>query len=121
MSVRKLLPVVAETSESNLCATSCDGACCQAGVTIALYPDEAERMTREYGATLEQQGDVNLLGYGSYEFLENCPNLTITEQMGICAVWGDEGWRPTICSQFEAGSNACNTIRLGGFVGGEDR
>lgn len=122
MSRRISIPVTAEHVEASLCETSCDGACCRAGVTIALYPDEAERMTSEYGAELEHQGTrPNLLGYGSYMFLSDCPNLTVTEQMGVCAVWGGDEWRPMICGDFKAGSPACDVIRLGGFAGGEDR
>ena len=122
MSERKLIPVAAKGDEENLCVTACDGACCKAGVTMALYPDEAERMVNEYGAQLELEGDIHLIfGYGSYELLADCPNLTITEEMGVCAVWGGSGWRPSVCDEFQPGSQACNTIRLGGFVGGEYR
>lgn len=116
MSERKFIPVTVESGDTpSLCETSCNGACCQVGVTIALFPDEAERMRSEWGAQLEAVGRANpLTGVGGYRLLENCPQLTITEQMGVCAVWGEEDWRPIICDDFTPGSIACNELRPGG-------
>lgn len=116
---RKLIPVSVEGAGGSLCETACDGACCHAGVSIALHPDEAIKMRELYGAELEKEGEDNFLGYGSYRFKKDCPNLTVTEQMGVCAVWGDSGWSPNICGDFQAGSQACNFIRTDGHFESE--
>lgn len=108
---RELIPVSDESSEASLCMTDCNGACCRAGVSIAFFPEEAKRMEDDYGAKLSLIGSINLLGYGFYLMLEDCPNLSFDQEgHGICGVW-EEGWRPLICSDFKAGSPGCEEIR----------
>lgn len=116
MSEKKLIPLTSEAP--SLCETSCDSACCRKGITIALYPDEAIKMIEEYGANITKVGDNVLFGYGSYELVEDCPNLVDDGQNSRCAVW-ETGWRPEICADFEAGSEGCDFIRTGGYFPSE--
>ncbi len=106
------IPVVPEPSSESLCVTDCNGACCHSGVDISMWPDEADRMTELYGAELECIGDANTaMGTKAYNFINNCPNLEITDDMGICTLYETGEWRPLICDSFTAGSVACKEIR----------